>query len=101
MNPVGINNTFKTFYSKLYSSEFPENDSDMLDFLDKLVSPSLDSDKRKNLNGPLTLEEVINSITAMQSGNARRPDGYPVEFYKKFSVKLAPLLLEMFDHSLV
>lgn len=40
------------------------------------------------------------SISAMQSGKTPGPDGYPIEFYKNFSPKLAPLLLEMFNHSL-
>ena len=36
----------------------------------------------------------------MQSGKAPGPDGYPVEFFKKFADKLLPLLLNMFNDSL-
>lgn len=36
----------------------------------------------------------------MQSSKAPGPDGYPTEFLKKFSGKLAPLLLAMYDESL-
>lgn len=36
----------------------------------------------------------------MQSGKSPGPDGYPVEFFKKFSNQLAPLLLKMFEDSL-
>lgn len=44
--------------------------------------------------------EVINSIKALQSNKAPSPDGFPTEFYKKFIVKLAPLLFAMFNESL-
>uniref|UniRef100_A0A3B4VI77 Reverse transcriptase domain-containing protein n=1 Tax=Seriola dumerili TaxID=41447 RepID=A0A3B4VI77_SERDU len=72
----------------------------MLNFLDNLATPSINPDRRKDLDKPITLNEVISSISAMQSGKAPGPDSYPVEFYKRFSSKLAPLLLEMFNHSL-
>ncbi len=41
-----------------------------------------------------------NSIKDMQSGKTSGPDGYPVEFYEKFSLQLTPLLLNMYKHSL-
>lgn len=37
---------------------------------------------------------------AMQSGKSPGPDGFPVEFFKRFSDKLIPLLLNMFSNSL-
>ncbi len=39
MDPKEINDTFKEYYSNLYSSEFPEDTSDMLMFLDGLNIP--------------------------------------------------------------
>lgn len=39
------------------------------------------------------------SIRAMQSNTDPGPDGFPVEFYKAFHVKLAPLL-SMFNELL-
>ncbi len=94
VDPVEINNTFETVYSNLYTSEFPEDDTDMLNFLDNLDAPSINPDKRTDLDKPITFNEIISSISAMQSGKAPGPDGYPVEFNKRFSSKLAPLLLK-------
>lgn len=51
---------------------------------DNLDAPSIASDKRKDLDEPLTLEEVIKSITAMRSGKDPGPDGHSIEFYKIF-----------------
>lgn len=39
-------------------------------------------------------------MMAMQNRKAPGMDGYPVEFYKKFKVQLAPLLLAVFTESL-
>ncbi len=52
------------------------------------------------LDGPITLEEITKSINSLQSKKSPGPDGSPSEFYKKFHVKLAPLLLSVFDESL-
>jgi len=40
------------------------------------------------------------AISALQSGKTPGLDGFPIEFYKKFSTKLSPLLLNMFEYSL-
>lgn len=45
------------------------------------------------------MEEVKASLKLMQRGKAPGPDGFPSEFYKKFSDQLAPLLLDMFNDS--
>ena len=50
------------------------------------------------LDKPLQLQEISDSIQKMQNGKTPGPDGYPMEFYKKFSSQLAPILL--FSHSL-
>ncbi len=52
------------------------------------------------LDGPITLEEITKSINSLQSKKSPGPDGLPSEFYKKFNVKLAPLLLSVFEESL-
>ncbi|CAJ1062856.1 LINE-1 reverse transcriptase -like protein [Xyrichtys novacula] len=98
--PTEINNTFKTFYSDLYTTRFPVDISDMMSFLGDLQFPILHVEKYETLEQPLSLKEIEDSILAMQNGKAPGPDGYPVEFYKIFSNKLAPLLSKMYTDSL-
>ncbi|KAG7478922.1 hypothetical protein JOB18_012902 [Solea senegalensis] len=98
-DPLEINNTFKAFYSKLYTSEAPNDNTDMLNFFKNLNTPVISPTYKADLELPFRLTEISNAISAMQSGKAPGPDGYPIEFYKKFSTKLAPLILEMLNDS--
>ena len=72
IDPQEINNTFKTFYSELYTSEFPQDTSSMVNFLETLNTPTIAQEQRDNLERPLNRQEVDNSIKDMQSGKAGR-----------------------------
>ena len=98
-DPLEINDTFKAFYSKLYTSEAPTDDTNMHNFFSNLKAPVINSAHKAELDLPLSLTEIRNAISAMQSGRAPGPDGYPIEFYKKFAAKLTPLILNMFSDS--
>lgn len=69
----------------------------MHNFFKNLNAPVINPTHKAELELPFRLTEILNAISAMQSGKAPGPDGYPVEFYKKISAKLAPLILEMFN----
>uniref|UniRef100_A0AAR2KLP1 Reverse transcriptase domain-containing protein n=1 Tax=Pygocentrus nattereri TaxID=42514 RepID=A0AAR2KLP1_PYGNA len=99
-DPSEINATFKSYYSSLYKSEFPIDSTRMDNFLDGLSIPVVDVDIAKQLDSPLSLEEVLNAIKAMQSNKAPGPGGFPIEFFKTFAGALAPLLLSVFNESL-
>uniref|UniRef100_A0A3B1IT35 Reverse transcriptase domain-containing protein n=1 Tax=Astyanax mexicanus TaxID=7994 RepID=A0A3B1IT35_ASTMX len=99
-DPLEINSIFKSFYSKLYKSEFPTDVTKMNNFLENLANPVISTSTAMQLDSPLTLEEVSNAIKAMQSNKTPGPDGFPIEFFKKFIGKLAPLLLSVFNESL-
>lgn len=99
-DPDLINKSFMSFYSQLYTSEASENTSEMSEFFFKQTIPQISSEECNSMDQPLRLGEVTSAIKLMQSGKSPGPDGYPVEFFKKFSDSLAPLLLEMFEDSL-
>lgn len=99
VHPLEINSTFKEFYSTLYTSESPPDTMFMEKFLENLNIPTISQDQCEDLEEPLEKKEIEDSIRAMQSGKTPGPDGFPVEFYKKFSKQLTPLLLNLFNHS--
>lgn len=45
------------------------------------------------LEASLSLDELLLSISTKQSNKEAGPDGFHIEFYRKFTSKLAPLLL--------
>ena len=100
-DPSEINNAFSLYYSNLYKSEAPPDNIIMNDFLDNVDFPVISGTSQNCLDVPLSIEEVIASLRLMQNGKAPGPDGFPVDFFKKFSGLLAPLLLDMFNDSLV
>lgn len=58
--PKAINDAFKSFYSALYSSEFPSDTANMTRFLDELEAPMVDSVAADDLDSPLLLRRSSN-----------------------------------------
>ncbi len=69
--------------------------------LDCLDIPHIDAAVADDLDKPLQLDEILKFLQLMQSGKAAGPDGFPFYFYKRFAKQLAPLLLDMYNDSLV
>jgi len=99
-NPSDINYVFFSYYSNLYKSEPPQDDSIMDSFLDGLNFPQIDVAVADDLDKPIELDAILKGIQLMQSGKAAGPDGFPIDFYKMFAKNLAPLLLDMYNDSL-
>lgn len=95
-----INDTFKEFYCRLYTSEQPCNTLELMeDFFSQLSLPTISTKQQTNLNAPIFREEVLNAIKTLQNGKSPGPDGFSSEFYKEFCDLLADPLLDMFNHS--
>lgn len=99
-DPLEINNCFKHFYSSLYESDSIPDLEQMENFFKGLPIKTIKVSDAAKLELPITKEEIISAIQAMQSGKTPGPDGFSTEFFKKFSSELAPALLEMFNDSL-
>lgn len=54
----------------------------------------------KELDSPLTVEEINLAMRKMQNNKAPVPDGFQVEFFKKFQDKLYPLLHAVYQELL-
>lgn len=87
-DPEKINNTFRKFYSQLYKSEFSNDEAQFIQFFEKLVMPKISDNDHEMLDFPLQLSEIKEAIQLMNNGKSPGPNGYPVEFYKKFSDQL-------------
>ncbi len=82
-NPIEINNTFKNYFLNLYTSESPESNSVMLEFLDNVDIPTLNSEQKTYLDKHIQEEDILNAISLMQNKKTPGPDGYPIDFYKR------------------
>lgn len=45
------------------------------------------------------MQEILDAVKSFPNGKAAGPDGFGIELYEKISLKIAPLLLRMFNHS--
>lgn len=80
--PSVINETFTTFYSELYTS--PTDKTNMLSFLDRQIFLLINTSQKSEMDRPLEISEIANSIKLMQSGKAPGPDGYMATPYRVF-----------------
>ena len=95
VDPIKINEAFRDYYEKLYSSECPPNQKLQSQFLDNLNIPKLSEEDQIDLEKELTIQELSAAIDAMTAGKTSGPDGLPIDIYKKFKDKLLSPLLDM------
>lgn len=69
-------------------------------FLDPLPVPTIPPNLVEKLEAPLTQTEITLAISSMQSGKSPGPDGFPAEFFKRFSALLSPQLTTILSESL-
>lgn len=99
IDPLKINDEFRDYITSLYSSETNAGMQDFDSFFSSLEIPQVRSDIVEQLEKPVTAIELVSAIKSMQAGKCPGPDGFPLEFYRCFQHKLAPVLIEMFNES--
>lgn len=96
-----INDEFKRFYSSLYASEVVYDPSKLDSFFQGITLPRISESFMEELEEPLSLEEIRSALYNMQNSKAPGPDGFTVEFLKKFGDGLLPVLLSVLEESFV
>lgn len=94
-----INDTFRSFYRDLYSSNSKCESASYTSFLSTLNLPHLAESDSESLARPLSLIELESLIKVMSKGKSPGLDGIPVEFYLTFWSDLGPLMLDMMQYS--
>ena len=95
-NPKEILNSAKKNYENSTPSKLPQ--PAITEFLSKIP------DRKKISNGhfnfseaEMSLDEIMKSINSETNNKSPGNDGLMAEFYKQFSKKLAPVLLDVYD----
>ena len=92
-----ILNSTHGFYQKLYLSQ-NINDNTINDYLENFNPTLLDDDEKKTLKTFLTEQEILHAIMEQKDNKSPGEDGITSEFYKKFKLKIAPILSEVYNN---
>lgn len=98
-HPKMINDRFREFYSEVYKSQGNIDKEKMKAFFARIQLPQLSEEAIEVLDADLTLTELNSAISSFATNKAPGPDGFSMDFFKKFKPDLTPLLMRMFNHS--
>ena len=74
----------KDYYSKLFKSQDDNDNTDLEDLLKNHKIKKLTQQQANELEGPLTVKELSNTLYGMKNNKCPGIDGFPSEFFKVF-----------------
>ena len=70
-------------------------------FLERYNFPRINQEDTENMNTPLTSNEIESVIKNLPTNRSPGPDGFTGEFYQTFREELTPILLKLFQNTLI
>ena len=90
----------KNFYEKLYEAK-PIDNIDLNEILNYPNIPKLNESEKMKLEGPLTINEVLESLKNMKNNKSPGSDGFTAEFFKFFWKDLGDFVVRSINDSFV
>lgn len=99
-NPTVINQTFMSFFERLYISETQPNTDNLNKFFDQLNLNSLSKEEADSLDSEITLEELHKAVLCSNKGKSPGIDGLPIDLYLVMWDQLGPIWLRTINKAI-
>ena len=96
MDTAEIESIIRDYYRQLYATNM-DNLEEMDKFLKGYDLRRLNQEETKNMNRPITSNEVETVIKNLPTNQSPGPDGFTGEFFQTFREELTPILLKLFQ----